>query len=474
MEKVTKIVGATAIVTTLLVGGGAVVVAAAPVEVRICAPDELALDSDFTAGISIGEVVDFDGCYYDVSFDTSVLRLDDVTTGLIGSTTIPVETYWEVSPGTWRVVQSLPGAMGVTGSGYLAVLHFRVIGSLGDSSDISLSGSLYDTMAEEMPATWTGDSVAVASLDTTPPTIISVSPANGATGVAADTTVTAAFSDAMNASTITTSSFTLVAGDTPVSGSVTYDSYTHTAIFTPDAILAYDGTYTATLSTAITDAAGNPLASAYSWNFSPICCVPFVIVSIYAPGQAATNSSFSANLYIRAINAPSLLDFDMRSCNYDVSFDDSVLELTDVTSGLIGSTTIPVDSWSEVSPGTYRVIQSIPSLSGTYNLGYLTVLHFHVIGSEGDSSNIDLSNAVILNSSGEEIEAGWWGGSVDVTPALLGDSNGDGMINSLDITTVERIIAWLDAPTAGADANQDGTINVLDIPRIEMIIVGLD
>jgi hypothetical protein len=469
-----KILGI-AIIVALLLGGGVVAVAAAPVEVRICAPDEPAPGSDFTAGISIGEVVGFDGCYYDFTFDTSVLRLDDVTSGLIGSITIPVDLYWEISPGTWRVVQSLPGAIGVTGSGYLAVLHFHVIGSEGDSSDISLSdGNLYDTLAEEIPATWARDSVDVVSLDTTPPTAVSFSPAHGATGVAADTTVTAAFSDAMDASTITTSSFTLVTGGTTVLGSTSYNSYTHTATFTPNADLDYGVTYTATLSTAITDAAGNPLTSAYSWNFSIICCMPFVTVIIYGPGQAATNSSFSSNLYIHAIDAPSLLDFDMRSCNYDVSFDASVLELTGVTSGLIGSTVIPVDSCSEVSPGTYRVIQSIPSLTEATNLGYLAVLHFYVIGSEGDSSHIELSNAVILNSSGEEIEAGWWGGSVDVIPVMPGDANGDGVINSLDITTVERIIVELNAPTAGADANQDGTINAIDITKIERIIVGLD
>jgi hypothetical protein len=162
MRRITKILGMVIIIVLLLIVGAAVAVADTPVEVMVCAPHEVAQDSDFTAGISIGEVTDFDGCYYDVSFDASVLRLDDVTTGLIGSTTIPVETYWEVSPGTWRVVQSIPGATGVNGTGYLAVLHFRAVGSLGDSSGISLSGNLYDTLAEEIPATWTGDSIVVS------------------------------------------------------------------------------------------------------------------------------------------------------------------------------------------------------------------------------------------------------------------------------------------------------------------------
>jgi hypothetical protein len=68
------------------------------------------------------------------------------------------------------------------------------------------------------------------------------------------------------------------------------------------------------------------------------------------------------------------------------------------------------------------------------------------------------------------------GGTVVVAdaPASLGDVNGDGMVNALDITTIERIIVELDAPTASADVNQDGTINVLDITKIERFIAELD
>ncbi len=190
--------------------------------------------SDFTANVNISQVTNFDACQYDVSFNASVLRLDNVTSGLIGSTTIPVDIYNQISSGTYRVVQNVPGLSGVSGSGYLAVLHFHVIGSAGTSSAISLSnGILSDNTANQIAATWVGDSVTVSG-DTTPPTVSSTSPASGATGVAVTTMVTATFSEAMNASTITTSSFTL----SGVSGSVSYNSGTYTATFTPSANLA--------------------------------------------------------------------------------------------------------------------------------------------------------------------------------------------------------------------------------------------
>jgi len=117
------------------------------------------------SNVNISEVMGFDASNYDVSFDTSVLRLDNVTSGLIGSTTIPVDIYNEITLGTYRVIQNVPGLTGVSGSGYLAVLHFHVIGSAGDSSTISLSnGMLSNNQAEEITATWTGDSVDVVTL----------------------------------------------------------------------------------------------------------------------------------------------------------------------------------------------------------------------------------------------------------------------------------------------------------------------
>jgi hypothetical protein len=549
---------ALAVVCALL---AVVPVAAAPeVTVGIDAPADAAPDSDFTANVNISEVADFDACNYDVSFDALVLRLDDVTSGLIGSTTIPVDIYNEISSGTWTVVQSIPGLAGVSGSGYLAVLHFHVIGSEGDSSAITLSnGILSNNLAEEIPATWVGDSVdiqdstppsvtiialtpdptndntptfigtatdtsnnissveykvddeswtvATASdgafdstsegytfttaelaegahtvyvratdaatnttaeadyatdsftIDTMPPTLASTSPAADATNVAGGTVVTATFSEAMDASTITTTSFTLGS----VSGSVSYDSDSYTATFTPDANLEGSTSYTAILSTGITDAAGNPLASAYSWSFTTEA---EAMVSIDAPAEAAAGSDFTAN-----VNISEVTDFD--SCNYDVTFDATVLRLDNVTSGLIGSTPIPIDISNEISSGTWTVVQNVSGVTGISGSGYLAVLHFHVVDSGGDSSAISLSNGMLSNSQAVEITATWVGDTVNITSVEPGDGNGDGTVNALDITVVERIIGGLDTETSGADANQDGAVNALDITRVELIIGGL-
>jgi hypothetical protein len=191
-----------------------------------------------------------------------------------------------------------------------------------------------------------------------------------------------------------------------------------------------------------------------------------VTVSIDAPDEAAPDSDFTADIDISDVT-----DFD--SCNYDVTFDPAVLRLDSVASGLIGSTTVPVDLYNEISSGTYRVIQNVPGVAGVSGSGYLSVLHFHVIGNEGDSSTITLSNGVLSDNQAGEIEATWTGDSVEISAVVPGDGNGDGTVNALDITKVERVIGGLDAETAGADANGDDVVNALDITKIELIIAGL-
>ena len=116
-----------------------------------------------------------------------------------------------------------------------------------------------------------------SSADTTPPTVVSALPSNGATDVAVDAAISATFSEPLYSQSITDASFTLRPG---VTGTVTYDGTA--AVFTPATALAFGTTYTATISTAVRDVAGNPLAAPYLWTFTtatPSLGAPFQSVS---------------------------------------------------------------------------------------------------------------------------------------------------------------------------------------------------
>ena len=104
--------------------------------------------------------------------------------------------------------------------------------------------------------------------DTTAPTISSVFPVNGSTEVSLSLEVSATFSETMDASTVTASTFTLASFLGAVSGSATYDASSKTATFRPNSLLANLITYTATVTAGVKDLGGNNMASDYSWNFT--------------------------------------------------------------------------------------------------------------------------------------------------------------------------------------------------------------
>ncbi len=107
------------------------------------------------------------------------------------------------------------------------------------------------------------------ALDTTPPAVSSggLTPGDGATGVARDSEITAAFDEDIFAVTVDDTTFTL-ATDSAVSGTVSFDALTNVATLAPDGKMAVLTPHTATLTTGITDQAGNPLAADEVWTFT--------------------------------------------------------------------------------------------------------------------------------------------------------------------------------------------------------------
>lgn len=104
-----------------------------------------------------------------------------------------------------------------------------------------------------------------ATADTTQPTIAGSYP-SGNDGISNSSVVDVAaagfeigFSEAMNPSTINSQSITLKKGTVSVAGTVSYDSMSNSAKFTPTGALTANTVYTLTASTSITDLSGNGL-----------------------------------------------------------------------------------------------------------------------------------------------------------------------------------------------------------------------
>ena len=127
---------------------------------------------------------------------------------------------------------------------------------------------------------------APAPPDVTAPTVIFTDPANGATGVPINKTLSATFSEAMNAATITGSTFLLKQGATTITGTVAYSGTT--AYFIPTVNLQPNLIYTATIKTGAQDLAGNGLAADYVWSFTTAG------IDVTAPTVISTNPANAA------------------------------------------------------------------------------------------------------------------------------------------------------------------------------------
>ncbi|MDQ2840258.1 MAG: Ig-like domain-containing protein [Acidobacteriota bacterium] len=138
-------------------------------------------------------------------------------------------------------------------------------------------------------------------------------PAAAATGVPLDQIISATFNQPMNPSTITPATF-LVKGpaETAVSGTVSYTATGSVASFAPTAALAYNTTYTATITTAVANTVGVQPAASYSWSFTT-ATQPTVIATAptngatFVPTNQVLTATFSKALNPATVNGTTFL-----------------------------------------------------------------------------------------------------------------------------------------------------------------------
>lgn len=173
--------------------------------------------------------------------DPATITTAGVFTLMSGSTPVPGTVTYSGTTATFT-----PSASLATNTLFTATITTGVKDLAGNAMSLNYS--------------WSFQTIVIPA-----PTVSSTSPVPYAYAVALNSAVTATFSTQMNSATLTGTSFTVVGGTTPISGSVTYNG--STATFTPSASLAANTVYTATLTTGVTDSTGTALGANYSWTF---------------------------------------------------------------------------------------------------------------------------------------------------------------------------------------------------------------
>lgn len=212
--------------------------------------------------------------------------------------------------------------------------------------------------------------------DTTPPTITSVSPADGEDDVGLIERVEITFSEPMDASTINDQTIT-VAGRSR-GGFVGYDADTRTATLVPDTLYSAEAEHTVTVTTGVTDEAGNALAAPSATTFDTGVLDCEHLVDYLEPNDDAANAA--AVEMDRVYHTLSVCGDDMDFFRFDltettrIDFHISFRQSVSQRSSLVlmrENTTEPffTRAWPATVAGEERTV-SFTFLPGTYRYRY--------------------------------------------------------------------------------------------------------
>ncbi|ASN53902.1 hypothetical protein CGQ25_04875 [Sinomonas sp. R1AF57] len=254
------------------------------------------------------------------------------------------------------------------------------------------------------------------------PAVTATSPAPNATGVAVSIAPSATFSQPVVASSI---AFTLKdPGGSSVPGTTSLDSSGTVATFTPSSALAYNSTYTATVSGA-TNSTGQTMAAPYTWSFTTLAAPPAPAVSSTSPPSGATGVSPTASVSATFSQdvAPSSVQFVLKdttgsavagSVSYSsltttVTFTPTAvltnsMQYTATVSGATNATgqTMSPYSWSFTTATAYTCPCSVFPASAT-----------PAVASANDTSGVELGMKFQTDADGQVTGVRFYKGSVN-------------------------------------------------------------
>jgi hypothetical protein len=229
------------------------------------------------------------------------------------------------------------------------------------------------------------------------PTIVRTTPANDAQDTDINSAITATFSEAMDSSSINTSTFAFSDSTHDINGSVSYSGLI--ATFIPDSKLNGLTEYTAVIKTGVQDIVANPIENEYSWSFRTESVAPTAGLIAYYPFNGNANDE-SGNGNNGAVNGVTLTAGRNGNVNSAYNFDgindyieianDTIFELTD---------RITISAWIKDAVETGVVVGKCDYMpGGTCNFELFTAdggsfgFHFYRYGWHRVQSTISITD----------------------------------------------------------------------------------
>jgi len=117
--------------------------------------------------------------------------------------------------------------------------------------------------------------------DTTPPTVVSRTPAANTVGVTPDSSISVVFSEELLGTSVTAGAINVTSQDSAVSGASALQADKKTIVWAPATVLPGNKTITVSLLPSISDLFGNQLGEQSSWSFSTTLVPGITVNSLY-------------------------------------------------------------------------------------------------------------------------------------------------------------------------------------------------
>ena len=434
---VAAVIGFSAISIPVLAGPSAaaavqtVVGESETVEVKVNAPEYV--ESTFTATINVDNVTDLNSGSFRLSFNASVVNVTGVRDGEIGGETIPIYMWAFDDADTVTVLVNMGMDVGVSGSGHLAELEFEVKGKSGDKSVLDIRPILgtdvvlVDTEGKEIPVELVDDEVTVlrtvVSVDA-PEYVAEKEKFNAAIRIEDATDLNSGqFNLSFDASVVNVTDLRdgEIDGEAvPIIWNFLDAGMVRVVVSMPIGEGVSGSGCLAEVEFEVKGESGEKSKLDISdgllvnteaeeieteWYDDEVR-VPWTTVAV----DASENVPETFNALIRVDNVT-----DLNAAQFDLSFDKSVLEVTGVEDGEIDGETVPVFMW-RLNPDkdTVRVVVALQPGESVSGSGSLAEIEFEVKGKSGETSELDISNGLLVDAEAREIVANWHDDEVTV------------------------------------------------------------